>query len=515
MMKLKSYCWEVFWWFLDTPYRSLERAYEASKGIQHIKDYLSYKCSIPFPRHPGQVIIIPYMNTKLNNLVFIIYWSILECKTSIYLLNIFDKLRLVISVPKKFFYFPNLWINICFFFNTVDEQLRVLPQSNPYNIWSYLLNILLSFPVYQKPKFLKRTNKIFEKNGNYGNRENPQNETFFVPSDSSGEESDKKIKQMNRKLVWIEAILNDLGSWRRYYSFPSLFLFKVEDVPEEGPSSLSELDSVVTTAAYESIGLVPRSINRTLSRIQTELTGQSSSLVLYEFRLAKYQALASLQYIGCLVLIPWGISLSLERWLLEPWIIKLWNINQFQIFINYFREERVLKKLQEVEELLWLDEVVSANSTEVQSNYLNIQIHEKTIQVVTMYNEDSIRTILHLLTDIIYFVTLSASFISGQKRLAIMNSWIQESFHSLSDTMKAFFIPSLTDSCIGFHSPHGWEILISYLSEHLGFAHNKHIISCFVSTFPVILDTVFKYWIFRHLNRVSPSIVATYHTMNE
>ncbi len=45
---------------------------------------------------------------------------------------------------------------------------------------------------------------------------------------------------------------------------------------------------------------------------------------------------------------------------------------------------------------------------------------------------------------------------------------------------------------------------------HLGFARNKHIISCFVSTFPVILDTVFKYWIFRHLNRISPSIVANY-----
>jgi hypothetical protein len=80
----------------------------------------------------------------------------------------------------------------------------------------------------------------------------------------------------------------------------------------------------------------------------------------------------------------------------------------------------------------------------------------------------------------------------GKKRLAILNSWVQEVFYSLSDTMKAFFILLFTDLCIGFHSPHGWEILIGFILEHLGFSHNKHVISCFVSTFPVILDTVFQ-----------------------
>jgi hypothetical protein len=62
---------------------------------------------------------------------------------------------------------------------------------------------------------------------------------------------------------------------------------------------------------------------------------------------------------------------------------------------------------------------------------------------------------------------------------------------------------------------HGWEIVIDSFLEHLGFARNKHIISYFVSTFPIILDTIIKYWIFCHLNRISPSIVATYHMMNE
>ena len=36
----------------------------------------------------------------------------------------------------------------------------------------------------------------------------------------------------------------------------------------------------------------------------------------------------------------------------------------------------------------------------------------------------------------------------------------------------------------------------------------------FITTFPVILATIFNYWIFRYLNRVSPSPVATLKGMN-
>jgi hypothetical protein len=79
-----------------------------------------------------------------------------------------------------------------------------------------------------------------------------------------------------------------------------------------------------------------------------------------------------------------------------------------------------------------------ANSSEIQSQDLDIEIHKKTIQLVETYNEHSIQTVLQLLTDTICFATLSASFLVGKERLAILNSWIQELFYSLNDTMKAF-----------------------------------------------------------------------------
>nr|QWW93370.1 chloroplast envelope membrane protein [Notoscyphus lutescens] len=321
------------------------------------------------------------------------------------------------------------------------------------------------------------------------------------------------IRKMNRKLAWIEATLNDLYLWKRDYLFTSPISI---DSKEENEYSLLETKrSRLAIISYESIGLLPRSITRTLSRFKAELMNQSSSLVLQEFRLAKYQALASLQYIGCLLIIPLLISILSQKWFSEPLINHWWNNYQSQIFLTSFQEEKALEKLQEIEELFWLDKIIANSPFPLQSQNLNGEIHQQTIELVESYNEDSIKTISHFSTDIIYFITLSGFFILGKERLVILNSWVQELFYSLSDTMKAFFILLLTDLCIGFHSPHGWELVISSCLEHFGFVHDKRVISCFVSTFPVILDTVFKYLIFRHLNRISPSIVATYHTMNE
>ena len=54
-----------------------------------------------------------------------------------------------------------------------------------------------------------------------------------------------------------------------------------------------------------------------------------------------------------------------------------------------------------------------------------------------------------------------------------------------------------------------------FFYKDFGFAQNDQIISGLVSTFPVILDTILKYWIFSYLNRVSPSLVVIYHSMND
>ncbi|KAL4181116.1 hypothetical protein AMTRI_Chr12g269640 [Amborella trichopoda] len=118
---------------------------------------------------------------------------------------------------------------------------------------------------------------------------------------------------------------------------------------------------------------------------------------------------------------------------------------------------------------------------------LRIGIHKETIELVKMYNKDYIHRISHFPTKIISFSILSAYSILGNEALVTLNSWLFLFFYNLSDTIKAFSILLLTDSCIRFNSPHGWELMIGSVYIDFGFSRNDQIISGLVSTSPVII----------------------------
>nr|QWQ51323.1 envelope membrane protein [Dickinsia hydrocotyloides] len=229
--------------------------------------------------------------------------------------------------------------------------------------------------------------------------------------------------------------------------------------------------------------------------------------------MAKKKAFTPFLYLASLVFLPWWISLSFKK-ILESWVTNWWNTSQYENFLNDIQEKKIIEKFIELEEILLLEEMIKEYSETCLQN-LRIGIHKETIQLIKIHNEDRIHTILHFSTNIICFVILSGYSILGNEELLILNSWAQEFLYNLSDTIKAFSILLLTDLCIGFHSPHGWELLIGSVYKDFGFVHNDQIISGLVSTFPVILDTIFKFWIFRYLNRVSPSLVVIYHSMND
>nr|YP_010128300.1 envelope membrane protein [Maclura tricuspidata]QPQ74908.1 envelope membrane protein [Maclura tricuspidata]URQ17524.1 envelope membrane protein [Maclura tricuspidata] len=231
--------------------------------------------------------------------------------------------------------------------------------------------------------------------------------------------------------------------------------------------------------------------------------------------MSKKNAFISLLYLASIVFLPWWISLSFTfNKSLESWVTSWWNTRPSEIFLNDIQEKSILKKFIELEELSLFDEMLK-EYPERRLQKLHVGVYTERIQLIKLHNEGRIHTILHFSTNIIYFVILSVYSILSNEELIFFNSCLQEFLYNLSDTIKAFSILLLTDLCIGFHSPHGWELMIGSIYKDFGFAHNDQIISGVVSTFPVILDTIFKYWIFRYLNRVSPSLVVIYHSMND
>ena len=102
----------------------------------------------------------------------------------------------------------------------------------------------------------------------------------------------------------------------------------------------------------------------------------------------------------------------------------------------------------------------------------------------------------------------------GKRDIQVLRGFLDEVLVGLSDSAKAFAIILFTDIFVGFHSPEGWTVLLQGVEVHFGLPHQESFIMLFIATFPVVLATILKYWIFRYLNRVSPSSVATLHSMN-
>nr|QHN53785.1 envelope membrane protein [Pouzolzia sanguinea var. elegans] len=229
--------------------------------------------------------------------------------------------------------------------------------------------------------------------------------------------------------------------------------------------------------------------------------------------MAKKKTFNYLIYFASIVFLPWWISLSFTK-SLESWVNNWWNIRHSEIVLNNIQEKVILKKFIELEELSLFDEMVK-EYPEGRLQKVHAGGYKETIQLIKVHNESRIHTILHFSTNILFFLILSVYSILGNEELIFLNSCIQEFIYNLSDTIKAFSILLLTDLCIGFHSPHGWDLMIGSIYKDFGFDDNDQIISGLVSTFPVILDTIFKYFIFRYLNRVSPSLVVIYHSMND
>jgi len=140
---------------------------------------------------------------------------------------------------------------------------------------------------------------------------------------------------------------------------------------------------------------------------------------------------------------------------------------------------------------------------------------QKTRELAEHYNKESISALTNLLADFMGLFILLILLVNMKMSLMNTTAFLSESFFSLKDSKKAFLMLLFTDLLVGFHSPRGWEVIFHFLFEHFGLPENHNIIFLLVGTFPVLLDALFKYWIFRHLNRHSPATVATFQAMVE
>jgi hypothetical protein len=260
---------------------------------------------------------------------------------------------------------------------------------------------------------------------------------------------------------------------------------------------------------------IPRSIFKTVDRFRREIdpNPQTEEEMVRDFRTARARTRAATRFLMLLIILPLLTQQISKAVLVGPIVDNLRGAVQVEAWVNPRVEAKFVEEMVAFEEKLKFQNLFTATTRSAQET--EEALKEKAVEVKADLQKELKEPVKNIFADFISLIVFAMLILTGRQEIATLKVWIDDVVYGLSDSAKAFIIILFTDVFVGFHSPHGWEVIMESTFEHFGLPPNQSVISMFIATFPVMLDTVFKYWIFKYLNQLSPSAVATYKNMNE
>ncbi len=290
---------------------------------------------------------------------------------------------------------------------------------------------------------------------------------------------------------------------------------KSGNLSKNNPAPYSVGDSVeMSETISDKTSFLPRSILRTVEKLKKDLDPKAEEEVVKNFRKSKNKTVVSLRFIVLLVLIPLLTQQLSKTFFVGPAVDHFREGSSADIFLNADLEKEAFEDLSRFEEQLKFKMLIGA-APHLSTEEVEERVKHKAEEIAEEYRKESNSALKNVFSDLLSAAVFALVLFNSKREVAILKSFLDEIVYGLSDSAKAFIIILLTDIFVGFHSPHGWEVILEGISRHLGLPESRDFNFLFIATFPVILDTIFKYWIFRYLSRISPSAVATYRNMNE
>ena len=258
---------------------------------------------------------------------------------------------------------------------------------------------------------------------------------------------------------------------------------------------------------------LPRSLLGVFDSVRRQLDPASEESVVAGFRRRRDSTLVSLRILLLLVLVPLLIQQVSGTYLIAP---ALEHFSPQLSFLSESKpqlEERAVEQLRVYKEELEFEALLKGEDPP-SSEQLVQKLTQRAAELKQDADQESVRALRNVLSDFAGLIAFVVLCLVSRKQLRVLRGFLDEAIYGLSDSAKAFAIILFTDIFVGYHSPEGWTVLLEGIAHHLGLPVQENFIMLFIATFPVILATIFKYWIFRYLNRVSPSSVATLKGMN-
>jgi len=266
-------------------------------------------------------------------------------------------------------------------------------------------------------------------------------------------------------------------------------------------------------ALSRSPDVLPRSLIGVVDQVRRQLDPEAEASVVAGFRRRRDSTLVSLRILLLLILVPVLVQQVTRTYLASPVVDRLAPDSAFLSYPRPMLEEKAVEKLRIYQGELEFDALLKGEDPPSREQ-MKEMLSERAKELKEEADEYSTHAVKNVMADILALASFAVVCILGRRDLQVFRGFLDELVYGLSDSAKAFSIILFTDIFVGFHSPEGWTVLLDGIAHHLGVPAKENFIMLFIATFPVVLATIFKYWIFRYLNRVSPSSVATLRNMN-
>jgi hypothetical protein len=287
--------------------------------------------------------------------------------------------------------------------------------------------------------------------------------------------------------------------------------YEKKDISPTSQLNIIELTKVKPSS--HKTGILPRSIGRTINKIKDDLSPEAEEKHLQTFHISQKRTRIAAKFLAMIIIVPLLTQIVSKQILVNP-ILKRVNGDKSQIFLNVEMKEDALRELKKYEEKLNFENLIY-KTPHLSPEVIEEKVKDKAIDITNKFRLKSSSAISNIFADLISLIAFSIVVLVSKKEIIILKFFIDDVIYGLSDSAKAFLIILFTDIFVGFHSPHGWEVILDISAAHFGIPASKSYISLFIATFPVILDTIIKYWIFSYLSKWSPSALATLKDMKD
>ncbi|MFN9536303.1 MAG: hypothetical protein ACK59W_18280 [Pseudanabaena sp.] len=295
--------------------------------------------------------------------------------------------------------------------------------------------------------------------------------------------------------------------------------------------------------------ILPGSFFKAFDRVKRNLSGSYTDYekdIVEELRQSRQRINQALRYIVVLVISVIAVQFLSKAVIFSPMINSFIDTNNMTVKFSPAIEEKAFNTLRLAKERIEFDYMIKTivleqsqekqetsapkktasekpeehtatpkKTASEQSEELEKLIQEESVKILKRFNAESLDGVKNLLSDITAAFVFYLFLLSGRKELETIKEFLDEVLYSLNDNAKAFLIIIATDTFVGFHSSEGWDALLTVLFNHFGLPENKILAQSFISTVPVFLDGLFKFWIFQYLTQASPATATIYREMNE